>query len=115
MDNSNHCAALFLAICYSTYWKSGTQPCLHSHTIPPVSHHSCGPPELRNTTERAQVTEGAKLKLLLFGQKWNQHHLSELVTSQLPCKNLYTETRKAKVAIQCGFIELHPRKERGQM
>lgn len=60
------------------------------------------------------MTEGAKLKLLLFGQKWNQHHLSELVTSQLPCTNPRTETQKAKGEIECGVIEFHPRKERGQ-
>lgn len=66
------------------------------------SHHStCQPPQLWSTTiekyyRGAQVTEGAKLKLLLFGQKWDQHHLSELVTSQLPCTNPCTGAHIAR-------------------
>lgn len=60
------------------------------------------------------MTEGARLKLRLFGQKWNQHHLSELVTSKLPCTNLCTGTQKGKNEFESGFIELYPKKEQGQ-
>lgn len=36
-----------------------------------------------------EVTEGARLKLLLFSHKWDHHHLSELVTeTQAPLQEM---------------------------
>lgn len=39
----------------------------------------------------AEVTEGAKLELLLFSHKWKHQYLSELVTSQSQDRNRYRQ------------------------
>lgn len=44
-----------------------------------------------------EVTEGAKLELLLVSHKWNcHHHLSELVTSQLRHENQCRQTYRKR-------------------
>lgn len=60
--------------------EKSCRPYLHSYSIQPVPQLWSKRNEKHYRT--VEVTEGAKLELLLFYLKWNHHHLSELVTSQ---------------------------------
>lgn len=67
-----------------------SRPYLHSYSILLVPQLWSKRNEKHYRT--VEVTEGGKLELLLFSHKWNHHHLSELVTSQLQYKNQCRQT-----------------------
>lgn len=73
-------------------------PYLHSDTVLSV-------PQLwsrRNEKHYriVEVTEGARLELLLFSHKWNHHHLLESLTSQLQHRNQCGQGHTARVLMQ---------------
>lgn len=111
MDNSKHWAALVLAICHSTYWESGTQPCLHSHTIPPVSHRSCGPPELRNTTEGHKWQKEPSLNYCYLGRNGTSTIFQSCSRHSCHAQVRAEKHQTQKARLSAASFELHPQKK----
>lgn len=73
----------------------GCRHYLHSDTILSVPQLWSKKNEKHYRT--VEVSEGAKLKLLLFSLRWNHHHFLELVTSQLQHRNQHGRGNTASV------------------
>ncbi len=100
----NSYACLVTHVCLTTVAHSGRscRPYLHSDGILSVAQLWSERNEKHYRT--VQVTEGARLELLLFSHKWNHHHLSDLATSQFQHRNQGRLRHTASVGV---LMHLH--------